>query len=113
MRHGGPNHPFADDPFGVYTPDRKVIRLNRVERMPLTRVTEGMMSTPLDQEFASELEQRAPDHRVQVLRYMRSLKEDGVPGASLLKYVGCIPRDDLRLMEAAIERDFERVDGNA
>jgi hypothetical protein len=71
------------------------------------------MSTRLDREFADELEQLAPENRVQVLRYMRSLKEDGVPGASLLKYVGRIPQDDLLLMKAAIERDFERVDGDA
>lgn len=71
------------------------------------------MSTRLDREIANELETLAPENRAQVLQYMRSLKGGGVPGASLLKYVGRIPQDDLLLMKAAIERDFERIDGGA
>ncbi len=71
------------------------------------------MSTQLDRELADELETLAPENRAQVLQYMRSLKVDGVPGASLLKYVGRIPQDDLLLMKAAIERDFERIEGEA
>lgn len=71
------------------------------------------MSTQVDRELANELETLAPENRAQVLQYMRSLKRDGVPGASLLKYVGRIPQDDLLLMKAAIERDFERIEGGA
>jgi hypothetical protein len=67
------------------------------------------MSARVDRELADVLEKLGPEERADVLRYMRSLKQEGVPGASLLKYVGCIPEDDLRLMAAAIEEDFERI----
>jgi hypothetical protein len=69
------------------------------------------MSTQLERDLADEMEKLKPDERVQVLHYMRSLRNDGVPGASLLKYSGRIPQDDLRRMAAAIEEDFERVHG--
>lgn len=71
------------------------------------------MSTQLERDLADEMEKLAPDERAQVLQYMRSLRNDGVPGASLLKYVGRIPQDDLRRITAAIEEDFERVDDPA
>jgi hypothetical protein len=71
------------------------------------------MSTRLEKEFACEAETLAPEERAQVLRYMRSRKGSGVPGATLLKYVGRIPEEDLRQIEAAIAQDFERVHGEA
>jgi hypothetical protein len=71
------------------------------------------MSTQLEREFADESEKLAPEERAQVLQYMRALKDEGVPGATLLKYVGRIPPEDLRCMAAAIEEDFERVHGTA
>lgn len=67
------------------------------------------MSTQLERDLTDEMGKLAPDERAQVLQYVRSLRNDGVPGASLLKYVGRIPQDDLRRMAAAIEEDFERV----
>ena len=67
------------------------------------------MSAPLERDFAEELEKLGPEERADVLRYIRSMKREGVPGTTLLKYVGCIPADDLRLMAAVIEEDFETV----
>jgi hypothetical protein len=71
------------------------------------------MSAQLDREFADEWENLGPEERADVLRYMRSRNRNGVPGSTLLKYVGCISRDDLDRMAAVIERDFESVDDPA
>ena len=49
----------------------------------------------------------------QALEFMRNLsgaKLGGVPGSVLLKFAGCIQEDDLRRMEAAIEKGCEQVD---
>lgn len=67
------------------------------------------MDAQVEREFAEELKKLNPEERADVLRYVRSMKREGVPGATLLKYVGCIPEDDLRLMTAVIEEEFERV----
>lgn len=64
------------------------------------------MSARLDREFADEWENLGPRERDGVLRYMRSRNRDGVPGSTLLKYVGCISRQDLDRMAEVIERDF-------
>lgn len=37
---------------------------------------------------------------------------EGAPSTVLLKFVGSIPQDDLRLMERIIEEDCERIDPN-
>lgn len=67
------------------------------------------MNARLEQEFADELERLDPEERAAVLRYMRSLQQDGVRGASLLRFSGCIPPDDIQRMRSAIEEDFERI----
>jgi hypothetical protein len=71
------------------------------------------MRGQLDRDLEEVLAKLAPDEREQVLRHVRSRKGNGVPGATLLKYVGRIPEEDLRQIEAAIAQDFERVHGEA
>ena len=49
------------------------------------------------------------------LKYIDQLSESeniGVPGITLLKYVGCIPKEDLEVMQDAIERDCRQTDIN-
>ncbi len=51
----------------------------------------------------------------QVLAFARELSTPaprGEPGGNLLKLVGCIPSEDLREMEQAIEEGCEQVDPN-
>lgn len=58
--------------------------------------------------------QRLPERQQQqVLVYARNLRTElsaGVPGAALLQFAGAIPREDLALMEQAIEEGCERID---
>lgn len=49
----------------------------------------------------------------QVLVYARSLRAEaslGIPGSSLLEFAGAISREELEVMERAIEDGCERVD---
>ncbi|HNR32196.1 MAG TPA: hypothetical protein PKI11_15000 [Candidatus Hydrogenedentes bacterium] len=40
-------------------------------------------------------------------------KPEGSPGKDLLRFVGCIPKDDIERMRAVIEEDCERIDYDA
>lgn len=59
----------------------------------------------LHPDLENELQKLTPAEHGTVLRHLRFLCGDGVPGCTLLKYVRCIPEDELRQMAAAIE-DF-------
>jgi hypothetical protein len=70
------------------------------------------MSARLDRELAEVLAKLEPREREQVLEYARALQDhDDVPTPSLLEFVGCISKEDARLMREAIEEEFERVHG--
>ncbi len=61
------------------------------------------MMTPLEQEILDKLRQLDQTGQQQVLNFVRQLPTPrGVDGASLLKYFGRIPADDLAKMEEAI-----------
>lgn len=68
----------------------------------------------LERELRERLSLLAPDQQRQVLEYARALSEEaprrGVPGQSLLRFVGSIPADDLREIGRAVEEGCEGVD---
>ena len=71
-----------------------------------------MVSADIEKELHRQLEGLSVSQQQQVLEFARSLKapRQGVPGASLLPFVGSIPLDDLERMKAAIEADCERIE---
>jgi hypothetical protein len=68
------------------------------------------MSENVNLELAAILPKLGPDERKQVLEYARSLRgPEDTPRPSLMEFVGCISKEDGRLMLEAIEEMFERV----
>lgn len=74
------------------------------------------MSTTFSSDFGNEFTQLMPDQQAEVMRFMQKMQENkpakGTPGAELLKFVGQIPHEDLKLMKSAIEEGCEQVDPN-
>jgi len=71
--------------------------------------------SPVDQELAERLAQLGPEEKRALLEYMRTLgtqRPRATPGASLLRFVGSIPKKDLQQIREAIEQDLRRVDAN-
>ncbi|MGD0091975.1 MAG: hypothetical protein ABSE73_18845 [Planctomycetota bacterium] len=71
-----------------------------------------MATVTVKEEIDSLLTQLPPEKQRQALDFVRRLggqKPKGVPGSTLLKFAGCIAKEDLRLMKAAIEEGCEQV----
>ncbi len=68
------------------------------------------MNTPtLKEQILDTLEKMSEGQQQEVLNFAKKIQRpQGVPFSSLLKFVGSISPDDLKLMEEAIE-DFEKV----
>jgi hypothetical protein len=68
------------------------------------------MSENVNLALGAVLAKLGPDERKQVLEYARSLQaHEDMPRPSLMEFVGCISKEDGRLMLEAIEEMFERV----
>jgi hypothetical protein len=68
------------------------------------------MSENVNLELEAILPKLSPEERKQVLEYARFLRGPEVtPPPSLMEFVGCISKEDGRLMLEAIEEMFERV----
>jgi hypothetical protein len=63
-----------------------------------------------------EMQKLTPAQQEQVLAYARSLKQGKLPPGTkvkdLMKFVGSISSEDLKLMEQAIEEGCEQVNPN-
>lgn len=73
------------------------------------------MSTSIIDQVIEQLRSMPQPLQRQVLKFARTLfssQIQGVPGQQLLQFAGAIPRDDLQLMQKAIEQDCEQVDMN-
>jgi hypothetical protein len=67
----------------------------------------------VERELQRRLSRLGPVEKARVLEYTRSLDEprqQGTPGAALLRFAGSIPAESLREMADAIEEGCERVD---
>jgi hypothetical protein len=69
------------------------------------------MSVEVDRQLSAVLAKLDPYERRQVLAYARALHDQGddTPAPSLLDLVGTISREDLQLMQEAIDEEFGRV----
>ena len=71
-----------------------------------------MINPSLEQAVLEQLRHLAVEQQRQVLDFARALvlaKTRGVPGQSLLRFVGAIDAEDLTTMAQAIEEGCERV----
>lgn len=71
------------------------------------------VSTTVEGELRACLSVLAPEQQRQVLEYARALGEvpqRGVPGASLLRFAGSTPEEDLAAIRTAVEEDCESID---
>jgi len=74
-----------------------------------------MSSSVLEKEIIEQINRLAQDEQRRVLEFVRALahsRPGGESGRNLLKWVGCIPPEDLKEMEQAIEEGCEGVDQN-
>lgn len=72
-----------------------------------------MIAPSLERQILDEIGQLEEPEQRRVLEYVRMLSRGtirGVPGTSLLKWVGAIPSEDLKEMSKAIEEGCERID---
>lgn len=72
-----------------------------------------MIAPSLEREILDQIGQLGETEQKRVLEFARLLSKGavrGVPGASLLKWVGAIPSKDLNEMSKAIEEGCERID---
>ena len=75
-----------------------------------------MSSNSISIELALQLEELPLNKQQQVLDYARTLATNvpvGKPGKDFLKYVGMISKEDLIIMEQAIDEHCGKVDPNA
>jgi hypothetical protein len=71
-----------------------------------------MMTQTFEAEIREQLNQLSHEQQHQVLKFARSLvtaQVRGVPGKSLLRFVGAVSDDDLAAVKQAIEEGCERV----
>ena len=74
-----------------------------------------MTDPPVQERILEQVNRLGPDAQLQVLEFARTLASDrprGEPGKHLLKLIGCIPQDDLKEIEEAIQKGCEQVDPN-
>lgn len=69
-----------------------------------------MAGTSIKEDLLSQMDDLSPELQRKVLEFAKSMAHKGGKGASLLKFVGSIPPDDLRRMTNAIEEGCEKVD---
>jgi len=72
-----------------------------------------MTNTTLTQQIIEQLNRLTPDQQQKILNYARGLgRPRGTPGKEFIERTKDIHIDpeDLRLMEQAIEEEFERID---
>jgi hypothetical protein len=68
------------------------------------------MDARMERELKDILETLGPLERQQVLQYARSLRHrEDEPKPDLMRFSGCITKEDAELMLRAIEEEFERV----
>jgi hypothetical protein len=70
------------------------------------------MNPMLEEQLREELNRLPPGQQQRVLEFARSLpakEARGVPGKALIRFGGVIQRDDLLVIEAAIEAGCEHV----
>jgi hypothetical protein len=68
------------------------------------------MDARMERELKDILETLGPCERQQVLKYARSLQHcEDAPKPDLMRFCGCITKEDAELMLQAIEEEFERV----
>ncbi|MCW3059247.1 MAG: hypothetical protein JWQ02_1068 [Capsulimonas sp.] len=71
-----------------------------------------MSNTAIQNELNRQMDTLPLEQQQQVLQFARALSIStvrGVSGASLLRFGGAIPLDDLKIMEQAIEDGSEQV----
>jgi hypothetical protein len=74
-----------------------------------------MTTISLTQQIADEVAKLPPQDQERVLAFAQALgstQPQGVPGATWSQFAGSISKEDLDLMEKAIEEECERVDPN-
>lgn len=71
-----------------------------------------MAQVSYKQQIIERVEKLNTDDQRKVLEFLQNIESDieGVPGTSLLRFVGSIPADDLDKMQQAIEEDCDKVD---
>ena len=73
------------------------------------------MDTPIVNEIVKKLEKLPSKLQRQVLTYVEALQipaTRGVSGQQLIQFAGTIPKEDLTIMQEAIEKGCEHVDIN-
>lgn len=72
------------------------------------------MSISVIDQVIEQLKSMPQPLQCEVLEFARTLisSKEGVSGQRLLRFAGTIPREDLQLMQQAIEQDCEQVDLN-
>lgn len=74
-----------------------------------------MVHPLIKHEIEEQLDRLPVEMQRRVLDFALALvatEPKGVPGANLLRFAGTISKEDLDLMEKAIEEDCERIDEN-
>jgi hypothetical protein len=70
-----------------------------------------MINPAIKQKMEEQLNSLPVNLQIKVLEYAKSLSiglPDGVSGKDMLKFVGLIDKDDLKIMSSAIEEDCEK-----
>ncbi len=73
------------------------------------------MNSAIRSKVIEQLDALPEDLQRQVLAYVETLRSEqrrGVPGQQLVEFAGTISRQDLHLMQQAIEEGCEQVDVN-
>jgi flagellar motor switch protein FliG len=65
--------------------------------------------------ITKQLENLPEEMQKKVLKYLKNLQKDnpkGVAGEQLIKFAGCISKNDLEIMKKEIESGCERIDSD-
>ncbi|HHT9155234.1 MAG TPA: hypothetical protein ACFYD5_05415 [Candidatus Tripitaka sp. YC43] len=71
-----------------------------------------MIKQAIPQEVLKYLQKLPPDKQQEILDLARKMAEPpkGTPGNTLLRFGGCIDKEDIKLMQKAINQGCERID---
>jgi len=74
-----------------------------------------MIKQAIPQEVLKYLQKLPPDKQQEILDFARKMAETpvrpkGIPGNALLRFGGCIDKEDIKLMQKAISQGCERID---
>ena len=75
----------------------------------------SMTTLAMKSELLHHLNRLPPAMQCQVLQFARALEmttHAGVPGSNLISFAGCIPPEDLGVIEQAVEEGCERIDAH-